>query len=122
MAVLLIGTLDTKGVEFAFLRDLLRTAGVDVLVLDAGVLRPPAFPPTCRAKKCSPRPVRSLEALRKAGDRGRAVEAAASGAAARRPATCTARAASTAFSAWAARPARPSARPPCAPCRSACPS
>ena len=34
MAVLLIGTLDTKGVEFQYVRDILRAAGVDVLVLD----------------------------------------------------------------------------------------
>jgi uncharacterized protein (UPF0261 family) len=45
MAVLLIGTLDTKGVEIAYVCDLLRQPGVDVLVLDAGVLRPPAFIP-----------------------------------------------------------------------------
>ena len=31
MPVLLIGTLDTKGVEFAFVRDLLRAAGLTPL-------------------------------------------------------------------------------------------
>ncbi|MFO0841995.1 MAG: Tm-1-like ATP-binding domain-containing protein, partial [Gemmataceae bacterium] len=45
MPVLLVGTLDTKGVEFAFVRDLLRQAGVECLVLDAGVLNPPTFAP-----------------------------------------------------------------------------
>src|SRR6266511_283918 len=44
MAVLLIGTLDTKGNEVAFVRDRLVAANVPVLVLDAGVLGPPAFP------------------------------------------------------------------------------
>lgn len=44
MAVLLIGTLDTKGAEVAFLRDQLQATGLDVLVIDAGVLGTPAFP------------------------------------------------------------------------------
>jgi uncharacterized protein (UPF0261 family) len=40
MAVLLIGTLDTKGEELGFLRDRLRTAGVEVLLADAGTQGP----------------------------------------------------------------------------------
>ena len=39
--VLLIGTLDTKGDEYAFLRDRLRDAGVDVLLADVGSLEAP---------------------------------------------------------------------------------
>jgi uncharacterized protein (UPF0261 family) len=34
--VVLVGTLDTKGDEYAFLRDRLRSAGVDTLVVDVG--------------------------------------------------------------------------------------
>jgi len=41
MAVLLIGTLDTKGEEIGFLRSRLLEAGVDVLLADAGTLDPP---------------------------------------------------------------------------------
>ena len=55
--------------------------GVDVLVLDAGVLRPPAFPPDVPREQVFAAAGEDLEALRKAGDRGRAVEAAAQGAA-----------------------------------------
>ena len=44
MAVLLIGTLDTKGVEFAYIRDRLTAAGVPVLVADGG-RGEPAFRP-----------------------------------------------------------------------------
>jgi uncharacterized protein (UPF0261 family) len=40
--VLLIGTLDTKGEELAFVRERLLAAGVDVLVADAGTLGPPS--------------------------------------------------------------------------------
>jgi uncharacterized protein (UPF0261 family) len=43
--VCLAGTLDTKGTEYAFVRDALRDAGVDVLVVDCGVLGEPYFPP-----------------------------------------------------------------------------
>jgi uncharacterized protein (UPF0261 family) len=39
--VLLIGTLDTKGEELAFVAGRLRDAGVDVLVADAGTVGPP---------------------------------------------------------------------------------
>jgi uncharacterized protein (UPF0261 family) len=39
--VLLLGTLDTKGEEYAYLRDRLRLAGVGVLVADAGTGGPP---------------------------------------------------------------------------------
>ena len=41
MAILLIGTLDTKGIEVAFVRELLHSAGLSTLVMDAGVLQPP---------------------------------------------------------------------------------
>ena len=45
MAVLLVGTLDTKGVETAFVRDRLTAAGVAVVVADAGSVGPPHFQP-----------------------------------------------------------------------------
>ena len=45
MSVLLLGTLDTKGKEFAYVRERLCGADVPVLTADAGVLGPPAFEP-----------------------------------------------------------------------------
>ena len=39
--VVLIGTLDTKGHEYAYLRDRVREQGVDVALIDAGVFEPP---------------------------------------------------------------------------------
>ena len=38
--VVLLGTLDTKGAEYGYLRDRLREQGVDVLLVDAGVFEP----------------------------------------------------------------------------------
>ncbi|WP_314146634.1 Tm-1-like ATP-binding domain-containing protein [uncultured Leifsonia sp.] len=45
----LIGTLDTKGREYAFVRDQLRAAGADVVVIDVGVLGLPEFEPDISA-------------------------------------------------------------------------
>ena len=55
--VLLIGTLDTKGDEYAFLRDRLRDAGVEVLLADVGTLDPAhGASPTSRARRWRPAP------------------------------------------------------------------
>ncbi|MGB0101248.1 MAG: Tm-1-like ATP-binding domain-containing protein, partial [Nocardioides sp.] len=43
--VCLAGTLDTKGTEYAYVRDCLLAAGVDVFVVDCGVLGEPLFEP-----------------------------------------------------------------------------
>jgi uncharacterized protein (UPF0261 family) len=82
MPVLLIGTLDTKGEEVRFVRDLLRGQGVAVEVLDASVLGPPAFEPEIDREQVFRVAGTSLEEVRRTGDRGKAVEAAARGAAA----------------------------------------
>jgi uncharacterized protein (UPF0261 family) len=82
MPVLLIGTLDTKGVEFQFVRDLLHGANIDCLVLDAGVLRPPLFPPDVPREDVYRAGGTTLESIQAAGDRGKAIAAAAQGAAA----------------------------------------
>ncbi len=81
MSVLLIGTLDTKGVEFAFVRDRLRAAGAPVLVADAGVLGPPAFAPDVSREELFALAGANVEQVRAAADRGKAVELAATGAA-----------------------------------------
>ncbi len=82
MAVLLIGTLDTKGTEIAFVRDQLISAGLAVLVADAGVLGPPAFTPDISREELFAAAGCRVDDLRRAADRGKAIEAAARGAAA----------------------------------------
>jgi uncharacterized protein (UPF0261 family) len=81
MSVLLVGTLDTKGTEFAYVRDRLRAAGVPVLVADAGVLGPPAFEPDISREAVFSAAGANHERVQAAGDRGKAVELAAAGAA-----------------------------------------
>lgn len=73
--ILLIGTLDTKGREFAFVRELIEANGCGVLMMDAGVMEGMGegadIPPEAVAEAGGA----SLEALRDRGDRGLAVEA-----------------------------------------------
>ena len=79
MSIILVGTLDTKGVEFQFVRDLLRRQGLDTLVIDAGVTRPPHFPPDVPREKVFAAAGTTLDAVLKTNDRGKAVELAAQG-------------------------------------------
>ena len=43
--VLLVGSLDTKGPEFAFVKELIENEGLETLVVDFGVMGDPAFAP-----------------------------------------------------------------------------
>lgn len=43
--VVIVGALDTKGEEFAFLRDIIEDAGINTLVVDFGIMGKPAFTP-----------------------------------------------------------------------------
>lgn len=79
MAVLLIGTFDTKDTELQFVRDRLREAGVDVLTLDAGVVGAPAFPADVTREEVFAAAGTTLIAVRTSGDRGRAVTLASEG-------------------------------------------
>lgn len=73
--ILLIGSLDTKGEELAFVRDLIAGRGHQTLVMDTGVLGEPAgLAPDVPASEVAKAGGSSLEALRTNGDRGQAVE------------------------------------------------
>ncbi len=78
--ILVIGTLDTKGVEFGYVRDLIVARGHRALVMDTGVAGQPAFPPDITAEAVAEAGGASLEALRRTGDRGAALAAMANGA------------------------------------------
>ena len=72
--ILLIGTLDTKGREYAYVRDLIRARGHRVYMLDAGVLGEPHFKPDGAAADTAEAGRGSLEELRERRDRGHALE------------------------------------------------
>ncbi|HEY2936703.1 MAG TPA: Tm-1-like ATP-binding domain-containing protein [Gaiellaceae bacterium] len=75
--VVLLGTLDTKGREYAFLRERLLEHGVEVLVVDAGVHEPVGLEPDIARTEVSS----DVARLAEAGDRGAAVSAMGQGAA-----------------------------------------
>ncbi len=79
--VAILGTLDTKGEEFAYLREQIESARVSTLVIDAGVLGEPTFPPDIRREEVSLAGGRQLRDLLAEQDRGRSVTTMAAGAA-----------------------------------------
>ena len=81
MPIILLGTLDTKGVEFQFVRDLLHDQELATLVIDAGVTGPPHFAPDVPREAVFAAAGTTLAAVLRSNDRGKAVETAALGAA-----------------------------------------
>jgi uncharacterized protein (UPF0261 family) len=79
--VLLIGTLDTKGKEYAFLRDRIRERGVEVLLIDAGILGEPLTEPDVTRQEVAAAAGADVQALADARDRSAALEAMSNGAA-----------------------------------------
>ena len=79
--VLLLGTFDTKGHEYAFVRDRLLDLGVAVLLVDAGIDDPVGVQPDVARDAVAEAGGARIEELASAGDRGAAVEAMARGAA-----------------------------------------
>ena len=79
--IVLVGTLDTKGLEYEYLRERVREQGVDVLLVDAGVFEPQAEADVPREEVAAAAGA-DVAKLAEAGDRGAAVSTMAQGAAA----------------------------------------
>jgi uncharacterized protein (UPF0261 family) len=79
--VVLLGTLDTKGEEYDFLRRKVREEGVDVLLVDTGILGVPLAEPDVSREEVAEAAGADAQELAESGDRGAAVEAMARGAA-----------------------------------------
>ncbi|MDX2137689.1 MAG: Tm-1-like ATP-binding domain-containing protein, partial [Chloroflexota bacterium] len=79
--ILLIGTLDTKGAEFDYVRDLIHARGLSTLLLDTGTFAPQTQP-DIGAEAVAAAAGADLAALRSANDRGDAVLKMTRGAAA----------------------------------------
>jgi uncharacterized protein (UPF0261 family) len=78
--VVLLGTLDTKGKEYDYLRARVREHGVDVVLVDAGVFEPLAEAEVSQEEVAAAAGA-EIAALREASDRGAAVDAMGRGAA-----------------------------------------
>jgi len=74
MAVVIVGTLDTKGPEIGYLRDRLQALGLDTIVVDSGILGEPLdIVPDIDHAAVALAGGTTIEALQTAGSRGRAV-------------------------------------------------
>jgi uncharacterized protein (UPF0261 family) len=80
-SVHLLATLDTKGAEAAFVRDLLVQCGASCTLIDAGCVGAPLVTADVSRDEVFAAAGTTAEALREAGDRGAAITAAAAGAA-----------------------------------------
>jgi uncharacterized protein (UPF0261 family) len=73
--VVIIGTLDTKGPEIAYLRDQLKYLGLTTTVVDSGILGEPiGIEPDISHAEAARYGNTTIEALQNAGSRGKAVE------------------------------------------------
>jgi uncharacterized protein (UPF0261 family) len=79
--VVLVGTLDTKGVEYAYLADRIRERGAEVVLVDAGIVGEPLAAPDVTRAEVGAAVGAHPASLAAAGDRGAAVETMARGAA-----------------------------------------
>jgi uncharacterized protein (UPF0261 family) len=80
MPVVIVGTLDTKGEEIGFARDVLTAQGVDVHIIDTGVVGEPQIESDTTASEVAEAAGTTLEHLRENADRGQAMEAMGEGA------------------------------------------
>jgi uncharacterized protein (UPF0261 family) len=75
----LVGTLDTKGPEFEFLKERIEANKVATYVINTGILGEPGFEPNVSAEQVAEAGGASLTTLRNEGDRGNSVAAMAKG-------------------------------------------
>ncbi|MFI8280152.1 Tm-1-like ATP-binding domain-containing protein [Streptomyces sp. NPDC085929] len=78
--VVLVGTLDTKGVEYGWLRERLLRTGVEVIMVDTGIMGEPRVPADIPREAVARAAGIELPELRTAADRGAAVTTMAQGA------------------------------------------
>jgi len=78
-SIIVIGTLDTKGQEIAFVRDLIAERGHQPVVIDSGILGEPAIESTISRHEAAAAAETSIEELLAAGDKNSAISAMAKG-------------------------------------------
>jgi uncharacterized protein (UPF0261 family) len=78
--IALIGTFDTKGEEFSFLRERIESAGLRTMMIDVGVLGSPTFAADISQAEVAAAANEDLVMLQEERDRGRSVTAMARGA------------------------------------------
>ena len=79
--VCIVGTMDTKGIEFSLIKGQIESIGVSTCVINTGILGEPQLTPDISADEVAQAGDSSLQALRNEGDRGNSVAVMAQGAA-----------------------------------------
>lgn len=77
----IIGAMDTKGIEFDFLKQEIERRGHDTLIIDTGVIGEPRLQPDIARDQIAASGGTSIEELAARGDRGEAIAVMAAGAA-----------------------------------------
>ncbi len=77
--IVLVGSLDTKGPEFRFVRDLIQKRGFETLVVDFGVLGDPPFAPDVTNDEVAQAGGSSIAALRQSQDKTAAMRTMSDG-------------------------------------------
>lgn len=80
--VCIVGTMDTKGLEFGFIKAQIESSGVSTCVVNTGIMGEPQLEPDVSADEVARKADSSLQVLRDEGDRGNSVAVMAEGAAA----------------------------------------
>jgi len=78
-AILIIATLDTKGPETRYLKDLIEKKGHQVLVMDTGILDPPPFHPDLSRYEVARAGGTQIKELIRNREKGKAIQAMAEG-------------------------------------------
>jgi uncharacterized protein (UPF0261 family) len=73
--VVILGTLDTKGFELGYVRDIIRGAGLETIVINVGILGDPPFVPEITGEEVAQAAGIGLQSLIDRNDRGEAIEA-----------------------------------------------
>ncbi len=79
--VVILGTMDTKGEEFAYVKRLIEAHGLDTLIVDSGVLGEPGLKPDISHEEVAQAGGKSIQELVERKDRGEAMEVMSKGAA-----------------------------------------
>ncbi|AOT70873.1 Tm-1-like ATP-binding domain-containing protein [Geosporobacter ferrireducens] len=79
--ILIVGTLDTKGMEFKFIKDVVESTGMETIVINTGVKGAAAFQPDISNSQVALAGGSSIEALIAKDDRGEAMAVMTQGAA-----------------------------------------
>jgi uncharacterized protein (UPF0261 family) len=77
--IVIVGTLDTKGEEFQYVKDIIEGEGLKTIVVDAGVLGEAYFEPDIKRSEVAEAGGQSIEELLEAEDRGKSMEVMSEG-------------------------------------------